>query len=227
MTDFCRQGALGGAGCKGPPGVLRLTLLVLGAALFVGPLAAQDAQEQAAAAKRRNDCRLAGQIVETGQPHTKKEWAEALIEACPVEGPPIFAPKWLTVPEDTVAVAILLHQSARLLDARIYAQLRRTVQDRSRPSVVRVGAMLVLARYVDPHNAAWFNGVAPPVGPITRVRVPLGSALHPSVIAGSSPLPVTLRDEVLELLDRVAAAQQVEPRTVWYAAAALAKRMRL
>lgn len=214
--------------CANTPHTQRLGfgfLLVL--AVVASPLRAQEGRERAAVVQRRNDCRLAGQIVETGQPHTKKEWAEALIEACPVEGPPIFAPKWLTVPDDTVAVETLLHQSARLLDARIYAQLRRTVQDRSRPSVVRVGAMLVLARYVDPHNAAWFNGVAPPEGPITRVLVPLGSALHPSVIPGASPLPASLRDEVLELLDRVAAAQQVEPRTVWYAAAALAKRMRL
>lgn len=87
--------------------------------------------------------------------------------------------------------------------------------------------MLVLARYVDPYNAAWFNEVAPPEGPIRRVRIPLGSALHPRTITGSSPLPATVRGEVLELLDRVAAAQQTGPRTVWYAVASLAKRIQM
>lgn len=190
------------------------------------PVAGQSGDENPLMAEHRNDCRLAEQVVQTGHPHTKKEWAATLIEVCPDEGPHIFASKWLTVADDSGAVATLLHQSARLRDARIYAQLRSTVQDRSRPSVVRVGAMLVLARYVDRYNAVWFNEVAPPEGPIRRVRMPFGSALHPQVVTGSAPLPKTIRAEVLELLDRIAAEQQAESRSVWYAAAALAKRMR-
>ncbi|HEX8213404.1 MAG TPA: hypothetical protein VF584_24730 [Longimicrobium sp.] len=87
--------------------------------------------------------------------------------------------------------------------------------------------MLVLIRYVDPRSAAWFNEVRPPEGPIRRIGVPLSSALHDNSVTGASPLPPTLRDEVLELLDRVAAAQQTEPRTVWYAAASLARRIRM
>lgn len=201
--------------------------IVMVLSVVAGPLRAQDGEEQAAAVKRRNDCRLAGQVIATGQPRTKAEWARRLIEVCPEEGPTFFASRWLSVPGDTNAVVTLLHQSARLKDARIYTQLRRVVLDQSRPEVVRVGAMLVLARYVDPYDAAWFNEVAPPEGEIRYIRVPLGSALHPSIIIGTSPLPTTLRDEVLALLDRVATAQQTEPRTVWYAAAALAKGMRL
>lgn len=199
-------------------------LLVL--ALASAPVRAQEGQEHAAAAKRRNDCRLAGQVIGTGQPHPKIEWAEALVEVCPEEGPPVFARRWSTVAGDTGAVATLLHQSARLRDARIYTQLRRTVLDRTRPPVVRVGAMLALARYVDPYDRAWFNEVAPPEGTVRHVRVPLGRALHSDAITGASPLPPMMRDEVLELLDRIAAAHQTEPRTVWYAAAALAKGMR-
>jgi hypothetical protein len=201
--------------------------LTLVSALVAGPLWAQDGQEQAGAMKRRNDCRLAGQIVQTGQPHTRKEWAETFITVCPAEGPPIFAERWTTVPADTGAVGTLLHQSARLRDARIYAQLLRTVQDRTRPSVVRVGAMLVLARYVDPYHAPWFNDVAPPREPIRHIRLPLGSALHPGVILGESPLPESLHAQVLGTLDAIAEAQQIEPPAVWYAAAALAKKMRL
>lgn len=199
---------------------------VLVLTLASGSLRAQDGQEQAAAAQRRNDCRLAGQVIATGQPHTKMEWAETFIEVCPEEGPAIFARRWLTVAGDTGAVAALLHQSARLRDARIYVQLRRTVLDRMRPAVVRVGAMLALARYVDPHDAAWFNELTPPEGTIRHIRAPLGSALHSNAITGASPLPPTVRSEVVELLGQIAAARQTEPRTVWYAAAALAKDMR-
>lgn len=201
--------------------------LVLVLAMVAAPLRAQDGEQPAAAAKRRNDCRLAGQVIRSGQPHPKAEWANARIEVCPEEGPAVFAPRWLNVPGDLAAVGTLLHQSARLRDARIYEQLRRTVLDRARPEVVRVGAMLVLIRYVDPHSAAWFNEVRPPEGPIRYIRVPLSSALHDNSVTGASPLPPRLRDEVLELLDRVAAAQQTEPRAVWYAAASLAKRIRM
>lgn len=201
--------------------------LVLVLAFTPVPLRAQDGQEHAAAAKRRNDCRLAGQVIATGHPQPKKEWAEVFMEVCPEEGPPIFARRWATVAGDTAAVATLLHQSARLRDVRIYTQLRRTMLDPTRPPVVRVGAMLVLARYVDPYNAAWFNEVAPPAeGTIRHVRVPLGSALHSNSITGASPLPSTMLDEVVELLGQVAAARRTEPRTVWYAAAVLAKRLR-
>ncbi|HEX8213405.1 MAG TPA: hypothetical protein VF584_24735 [Longimicrobium sp.] len=86
--------------------------------------------------------------------------------------------------------------------------------------------MLVLVRYVDPHNAAWFNDLIPPPDPIRYIRVPLSSALHPVSYPGTSPLPATLRAEVLALLDGIAAARETESRTIWYAAASLAKDIR-
>lgn len=168
-----------------------LGLLLVLTAVVTNPLQAQDVDEQAVAARHRNNCRLAGQVVTTGEPHAKMDWAEAYIGMCPQEAPAIFARRWLTVPGDTHSVAILLHRSARFEDARIYEQLRRTVLDRSRPAVVRVGAMLVLVRYVDPHNAAWFNDLIPPPDPIRYIRVPLSSALHPVSYPGTSPLPAT------------------------------------
>ena len=208
------------------PRYRHICLLVLATVLLAGPRQAQDGEEQSAAARHWGDCRLAGQVLTTGEPHTKMAWAEAYIGMCPEEAPPILARRWLNVAADTGTVAILLHRSARFEDARIYEQLRRTVLDRTRPDVVRVGAMLVLVRYVDRHNAAWFNELIPPAGEVRYIRVPLGSALHPTWITGTEPLPATLRAEVLELLDRVAAARESEARAIWYAAAALAKDIR-
>lgn len=207
---------------------LGLALSLAAMLLFMeDPLRAQGTGEDRAPLHHRNDCRLAGRVLTTGEPHTKRQWAAEYIQGCPEEGPPIIAQRWTGVADDTTAVADLLRQSIRFEDMRIYEQARRVALDRSRSDVVRVGAMFVLARYVDQHHATWFNEVAPPAGPVQYVRTPLGLALHSTAITGSAPLNGSVREPVLQLLERIAAARSVEPKTVWYAAAALAKRIRL
>jgi hypothetical protein len=191
------------------------------------PVSAQGTGEHPAAIQHRNDCRLAGRALTTGEPHTRQQWAAEYIEGCPEEGPPIIAGRWAGLPDDTSAVAELLRQSTRFEDARIYEQARRVALDRSRSDVVRVGAMFVLARYVDQYDAAWFNEVAPPAGLIRYVRTPLGSALDSTSITGSASLTGSVREPVSQLLEQIAASRSAEPKTVWYAAAALAKRIRV
>ena len=207
---------------------IRITLSLATSLLWIGnPLRAQDTGEHSAAIKHRNECRLAGRVLTTGEPRTKQQWAAEYIEACPEEGPAIIAGRWSRVADDTTAIAELVRQSTRFEDTRIYEQARRVVLDRSRTDVARVAAMFVLARYADPQIAAWFNEVAPPADPVRYVRTPLGSALHSTSITGSAPLAGSVRQLVLQLLEEIAVARSAEPKPVWYAAAALAKRIRV
>jgi hypothetical protein len=186
---------------------------------------AQEGGADPLTAKHRNDCRLAAQALTTGHPRTKRDWAREYIAACENEGPPAIAQEWRTVRGDTTEVIQLMRASTRIRDARIYEAARAVVLDRSRPDVVRVGAMHVLDSYAVPGNAGWFVTVRPPQGPIRRVQPADGILASPVVARGPVPLDGSVYEPVLRLLQGVAAARASEPLHVWYAAAALAKRL--
>jgi hypothetical protein len=180
--------------------------------------------EHQLAVKHRNDCRLAAQVLGTGHPAPHREWALRYIANCEGEGPAVLAALWRSAP-NSGDVETLVRSSLRLRDARLYNQLRETAGDRSRPGPVRVGAMLVLARYTDPRNAIWLTDLVPPDS-IRQIRlVPASSTgFHP--LTGDVPLRGPIAPSVLTLLEGIAAARTSEPREVWYAAAVLAKRVR-
>lgn len=207
---------------RGPRTVLWvLPALVLAAS----PARAQAGGENPAMVKHRNDCRLAAQVLTTRTPRTKLVWAREYIQHCEEEGPPAIAQDWRTVSADTSEVVQLMRASTSIRDARIYEEARTVVLDRSRPDVVRVGAMHVLDTYANPHHAGWFWSVRPPADLNRRVVPSTGSVLGVQAVDGPVPVTGSVREPVLRLFEQVAAARENEPRTVWYAAAALAKRM--
>ncbi|MEW5928166.1 MAG: hypothetical protein AB1941_11825 [Gemmatimonadota bacterium] len=86
--------------------------------------------------------------------------------------------------------------------------------------------MLVMAKYVDPHNAVWFSDLRPPPGEIRRIRQVLSWSTAGVWDHGPEPLgPVA--QQVLQLLEGIAAQRETESRQVWYAAAVLAKRVKI
>jgi hypothetical protein len=205
-----------------------LALLLAGAAIIAALPADVRAQERPAnpiAAKHRNDCRLAAQVLITGEPHTKRDWARDYISNCEHEGPPAIVQEWRTVPGDTAAVVKVMRASTMIRDARIYEQVRAVVLDRSRPDVVRVGAMHVLDNYVDPHHVGWFGNVPPAGNEVKQVLPAGGFVTHAPYTNGPTPLAGSVRAPVLELLQRIGAAREVEPVSVWYTASALARRI--
>jgi hypothetical protein len=196
-----------------------LALLVAGSA---GPLVAQG-QETAAAAHHRAECRLAAQVLRTGEPHTKRSWAVGYVANCSDEGPAVLAEQWRN--RGSEHLEELVRASGRIRDARLYGQLRQTAADRSQPAAVRAGAMLVLARYVDPGSAVWLTDLVPPDS-IRRVPLIGASTTATGQLTGAQPLDAPVSAQVLALLESIAAARAEEPREVWYAAAVLARRVR-
>jgi hypothetical protein len=202
-------------------------VVALGAILAAVPaeVRAQEPGANPTAVKHRNDCRLAAQVLITGEPHTKRDWARGYIASCENEGPPAIVQEWRTVSGDTAAVLKVMRASTMIHDARIYEQVRAVALDRSRPDVVRVGAMHVLDNYVDPHHVGWFSAV-PPAGEEVKQVLPAGGVVtHAPYTNGPVPLAGSVRTQVLELMQRIAAAMDVEPVSVWYAAGALARRI--
>lgn len=198
---------------------------VLTAGLFLAlPLNAQN-EEVALNAKRRNECRLAAQVLDTGHPRPHREWALRYISRCENEGPAVLAAQWRNAPVAGAELEAIVWSSLRLRDARLYDQLRATAADHSRPSSMRVAAMLVLARYTDPRNAIWLSDLVPPDS-IRRIPLVLSSSTGFYPITGEVPLSGSIAPQVLALLDEVAAARSKEEAPVWYAAAVLAKRLR-
>ena len=188
------------------------------------PLRAQNI-EVPDSVRHRDNCRLAGQVLQTGHPQPKYKWARDYIILCQVEGPAILAAEWEVVSADTTRVNRLQRESARFRDVRLYQELRETALDRSRPELVRTGAMLVLMKYVDPHSALWFSDLRPPPGEIHRIPLVGSSSTAGVWDYGSEPLgPVA--QQVLQLLEGIAAQRETESREVWYAAAVLARRVR-
>lgn len=187
------------------------------------PAAAQES-EVPAEVHKRNDCRLAAQVLASGQPHTRAEWARTYIVDCEDEGPAYFSAQWASAPGDTAALRRLIAGSTRLRDARVYGRLRATAPDRSRPSAVRVAAMIALARYVDPGIAIDLAELRVPEGPVTRIRFRGGTRIDVAQTSGAQPLG-SVTDKVLALLNRIAADRAGEPREIWYAAAVLARRI--
>lgn len=200
-----------------------LLLLVSTSAL---PAAAQ-VSEQPAEVHKRNNCRLAAQVLSSGEPHTRIAWARAHIVDCEAEGPAYFAARWASAPSDTASLRQLITSSTRVRDVRVYTALRESVLDASRPDAVRVAAMIALTLYVDPHIAIDLSHLRPPPGganPAIRYRG--GSAVDVVQVPGAQALgPVT--SDVLTLLNEVASARAREPREVWYAAAVLARRIQM
>jgi hypothetical protein len=204
-----------------------VVLLTCAVALPLVPveLRAQDRGANPLTVKHRNDCRLAAQVLSTGEPHTKRDWARGYIATCKNDGPPAIVQEWRNVPNDTAAVVQLMRASTAIRDIRIYEQVRSVVLDRSRTDVVRVGAMHVLDSYVNPHHLGWFMNRPPADGQVRRVYPANAYAVHPVYTSGPVPLAGSVRGPVLQLLQGIAAARDVEPITVWYAAAALARRL--
>lgn len=201
--------------------------LALAAALLLvaaAPVAAQQT-DRPAEVHHRNQCRLAGQVLATGQPEPKREWARSYVTMCREEGPEFFAAEWARVDADSARLRYLVFDSGRIRDERLYEALRSVMSDRSRPERVRIGAMLVLARYVDPYNSVWFSDLRPPVGEVRYIPLVLSSSTHGNQLNGPRPLG-SVGAPVLAALREVAARKDEEPRAVWYAAEVLAKRVR-
>jgi hypothetical protein len=175
----------------------------------------------------RNDCRLAAQVLNTGQPANKREWAIGTISLCAQEGPPILARMWSQVTSDSAQADSILDLSSRLRDARIAEAATAVAKDAGKTDAVRLAAIVLLIRYADPYSGLSVRLLAVPQGwtPGRPVRS-LSGGRSPHAIyqtGGGSALPPTFTNDVIRLLRSLASS---DPSVrVRYAAEALARRL--
>jgi hypothetical protein len=179
---------------------MRTTALVLSALLLgVLPQVGVAQARESTAAHLRNDCRLAAQVLTTGQPATHRAWSLERIDLCDISGPVVLAQLWPRVPATQAALQELQVPSARLWDQRIYTALATIARDRSEADLKRIVALQVLSAYAAPRRGMPLSELLDPRP--DEVRGVLTTAVdHISYTVGTEALPVTVTSDVARLL---------------------------
>lgn len=176
--------------------------------------------------RHRSNCRLAAQVLRTGEPHTKRDWAVEYMQGCAEDGPPALVAVWDTISDTDPGLSRLTISTMYIRDRRIYEQALTIAAARNRPVRVRTYAMLVLVKYLIPSSSIRPSDLVPPDS-IGHIRIPLGSTTRDIQTEGAQPVGSDIGPEILATFERIAADRTGEPREVWYAAARLARRVRL
>ncbi|MDB4951312.1 MAG: hypothetical protein JWM27_3961 [Gemmatimonadetes bacterium] len=171
-------------------------------ALIVSSAVSGSAQglSRADSVQRRNDCRLAAQIVRTGQPQTKRTWAADVIGRCGREGPPAIVELWRTAPADIRSLTALLAVGSRLPDRRLAAFAMTVAQDPARPALVRAAAMVLIGRFLDSHDTTPISEVIQAVDRPGHTCMRRYSFHTYAVAADVEPLEPGFRDTALRVL---------------------------
>lgn len=192
----------------------------LGIAVASANVSAQSS-ERPADVQLRNDCRLAAQVLRTGHPAPKAEWAMKMIANCAVDGPPVLAQLWSAPALDSARAEQLLDASTRLRDDRLADAALRVLQTTTHPEAARLAGLILLVRYADPYAGLAVPLLVPPAGwvPGRPVRsIPVGLSPHENPqLRGEVPLPPDFVDETLAVLRQLGISEP-NPRVRWAAA---------
>lgn len=165
--------------------------IVLLATAVSRPLRAQQSPPDAADPERvqlRNDCRLAAQVLTTGQPAPKREWALATIPDCGGDAPAAVAATWRLMPADSTTLDLLVAASVHRLDARTLAAASDVAGDRGAPTATRLAALRTLASYALPGAVVSSGDVAGVLSDTAATSLPLiGRVDHPALVTGAQP----------------------------------------
>lgn len=172
---------------------LALAVCMVGA----GPL---SAQQDPVAVQRRNDCRLAEQVLTLGQPANKRAWALHQIGSCP-EAVEVLPALWASPPTDETEIQELYYASINAADARVFEIALDVVRDPTAPDLIRLAALGTVVTYVRPkfvlalENRAPFEGI-----PSLEWHIPWATVDHPFHAEGEVTLPDGATETVLKLV---------------------------
>jgi hypothetical protein len=171
----------------------QLTALVLAAMVMAVPVRPLEAQTERQDPHVRNDCRLAGQVVETGHPAPHYQWALEFVRHCEVTGPPVLVALWSRPPSDADHLNQLFLSSYRLRDSRVTAAAVEAAGDPGLPRIVRLAAIRVLAGHAVPEFLLSNADLLRQDSDSARSMFP--SVDHATVRNGESPVDeCTIRD---------------------------------
>lgn len=127
--------------------------LLLAAAVLAAPYA--QAQENPDSVKHRNECRLAAQIMRTGNPAPHAEWAANYVPFCdPALHAEALSHALLRLRSSTDDSALLLHWGGAgfVQDPSVFDAVIAVARDGAASLSSRLWALRTLAKYLDPEG---------------------------------------------------------------------------
>lgn len=179
--------------------LLAIVILALGPAALCSqaPAVADEAQMRAS-------CRLAAQVVRTGHPHPRRDWAMSFIVHCPDSGPPALAVAWqLESGDDRGQLGLLVGQTERLRDGRLAHAVMTVATSPAYRYLVRLSALRVLVSYWQAGKTVSLETLeAPPAAapPVLPYGCCLGDELHFAPVDGAVPIDEGTRAEIVSAL---------------------------
>jgi hypothetical protein len=174
---------------------------LLAIALVATPLSGQANPDSV---KLRNDCRLAEQVLTTGEPGPQRTEALKIIGLCGGEATPTLVLLWSSAGDDRAEVELLVTATRAFVAAPVVDALFSTLTPAGRPLNARVAALLVLLTYADPSVLPGFDAF---VGDSTRLlRSFYGHIDHPFPVVGRESLPQPVTDRLRTALQTIAAS---------------------
>ena len=182
-----------------------LPLLIL---VLLAPAHAHG-QENPDVVKRRNNCRLAAQVIATGRPAPHTEWAWRYIGFCEPEhrvNVYLRAMQQARTSTDIPFIRRALLPLTAFRDRMLFEQVLSIAGDEDASVPARVVAFMALASILDPSISPTYEGFA---GGLDEYGVPLGGCsrrlAHPAGFAqGPTALPSDYRDIIAAVARRVA-----------------------
>jgi hypothetical protein len=157
----------------------------------------------------RNDCRLAAQVVASGHPATKRQWAFGTIARCAGAGPVLAqAIRAHRASVNVVDLDSLTQPTFRLRDADVLRAAMEIAGDRGASSPARVFAIRTLIWSMYPAGGVTYEDLADVVtgrdrncygyGPSTHPLITQGTALPPDYITRAKELANTVLHDSTE-----------------------------
>lgn len=150
---------------------------------------AASAQVEPDSIKQRNDCRLAIQVVTTGRPGVKVDWAMTFVRDCPeFPGALSRAIRATRASRDTASLSRLTAPADWLRDGAVYSAAYDVVSDRTATPEARVFAIRVLLWAALPGMELRYAHLVDTDGDGIPLCGGLGPSLHGRFVRGA-PLP--------------------------------------
>jgi hypothetical protein len=149
----------------------------------------------------RNECRRAGQILQTGQPAPHYEWAIGTIRRCVETGGEVLASVWTRPPTDSSSLNSLFFASYTLRDGLVTEAAIAAASNGGLPQLVRLNAIRVLVGHAVPRFRMSLTQLPPDLAP--GVYETIGSVSHVVVYEGARPIDSETLDNILDTLSRL------------------------
>lgn len=185
---------------------MRLLLLLL-AVLFTSPRLAHG-QVDPDSVKRRNNCRLAEQVISTGRPAPHTQWAWQYIGVCePNQKVRVYltAMRQARTSTDLNLIRRAMLPAVGFRDGALFVEVLEIAGDRSASVPARVVAFVALAAIRDPSSAPSYEGF---IGGLDEHGIPRGRCSRRrgheiGYYQGPTPLPSDYVQRITTLRDRV------------------------